>query len=71
METMLPKNKMWLIGAAPRAFDKWFKFAPSIPHPMKRAGMHASKAAAKARVIILGGDLGSARKMWWISGCLP
>lgn len=63
MEIMLPKKRMWLIGAAPSAFDRWFRFAPSIPHPMKRAGMHASRAVAKASVIIFGGDLGSARKM--------
>jgi hypothetical protein len=64
MATMLPKKRVWLIGAAPRALDKWFMFAPSIPQAMNKAGMHAINAAAKTNVIILGGDLGSGRKMW-------
>jgi len=71
MATMLPKKRMWLTGAAPRAFDKWFRFAPSTPQTRNKAGMHASTAAAKTSVMILDGDLGSARKMWWISGSFP
>lgn len=33
-----------------------------------RTGRAARTARVKTRVMILGGDLGSVRKMWWISG---
>ena len=33
-----------------------------------KTGTAARMASVKKRLMIVGGDLGSARKMWWISG---
>ena len=37
----------------------------------RRMGMVARTVAVKKSEIILGGDFGPARKMWWISSSLP
>ena len=39
--------------------------------PTNSAGSVAITARPNTNEIILGGLLGSGRKMWWISGCLP
>lgn len=66
---MLPKNSAWLTGAAPIALERCATFAPSTPQTMNRAGRQVSTAAVNTSVMIFGGDLGSERKMWWISFC--
>lgn len=62
-----PKKMACETGALPRALLRWFTLAPNVSQTMSRAGRAATTAAAKTSVIILGGERGSSRKMWWIS----
>jgi hypothetical protein len=68
MPRMLPKKSVWLIGAELNAFPRWLKFAPNPIHVMNRPGKAARTAAVKTSESILGGERGSSRNMWWISG---
>ena len=53
------------------ALERWLKFAPRNNHPPTRAGKQARIARVKTPERIVGGDLGSLRKMWLISDSLP
>lgn len=64
MATMLPKNRACEMGAAFMAFERWLKLAPKNNHPPTSAGRQARTARVKTPDRIVGGDLGSLRKMW-------
>lgn len=71
MATILPKNRVCEMGAAFIALETWLKFAPRNNHAPTRAGRQARTARVKTVERMVGEDLGSLRKMWWISDSLP
>jgi hypothetical protein len=62
-----PKKRACEMGALPRALPRWLAFAPNDAQIRKSAGSAAATKAENTRLMILGGDCGSSRKMWWIS----
>lgn len=69
--TMLPKKRVCEMGAAFMAFETWLKFAPRNNQVPTRTGRQARMARVKTLDRMVGDDLGSLRKMWWISDSLP
>jgi hypothetical protein len=66
--TILPKNNPCATGFAPNALLRWSTLPPKKSHVPARIGRVARTASVNTRLTIRGGDFGSSRKMWWISG---